>query len=95
MINSRMETETTTLTERGQVSIPSSIRRALGLKPGQELAWKKISEDEVRVRVVRPKGDGGAAAVVGCARQLHKERGWPTRTNAWLRTLRRGDVAEE
>ena len=50
-----MKAETTTLTERGQVSVPSSIRRALAMKPGQELIWKKVSADEVRVQVVRSK----------------------------------------
>ena len=29
----------TTVTERGQTAVPARIRKALGLKPGQKLAW--------------------------------------------------------
>lgn len=90
--SSVVKREKTTLTERGQVSVPSSIRRALALQPGQELIWQKISDDEVRVQVVRQKPARNANAVVGCAKKLHEARGWPTRTNAWLRTLRSGET---
>lgn len=31
--------ETTTITERGQISIPASIRQRLHLEPGQGMIW--------------------------------------------------------
>jgi len=43
----------TTLTERGQVSMPAAIRRELSLRPGQTLLWKLVSADEVRVKIPR------------------------------------------
>lgn len=89
---SAMKPESTTLTERGQVSVPSSIRRALAMKPGQKLLWRRVSDDELRVQVVRPKLSRDAAAAIGWAKKHHQARGWPTRTNAWLRRLRRGET---
>jgi AbrB family looped-hinge helix DNA binding protein len=44
----------TTLTDRGQVSIPAELRREMQLSPGQELVWEKISATECRV-VVLPR----------------------------------------
>ena len=86
-----MKSETTTPTERGQVSIPSSIRREMEMKPGQDLVWRKIAENELRVEIVRRKPARTAAAVIGCAKKLHEKRGWPVRTDEWLRTLRSGE----
>lgn len=34
----------TTVSKRGQVTIPASIRRQLKLKPGQKLRWQKVAE---------------------------------------------------
>lgn len=87
-----MEGASTTLTERGQVSVPASIRQAMELRPGQELVWRKVSEDEVRVRIVRRKPARGVRDVIGCVKKLHEERGWPTRTDKWLRMLRAGET---
>ena len=88
-----MKDETTTLTERGQVSVPASIRRAMALEPGQELIWQKLSDNEVRVQVVRRKKAMSARSVIGCAKKRHEERGWPTRTDAWMKVQRAGERA--
>ena len=40
-----------TLTERGQISIPASLRKSMNLKPGQKLRFTEISESEFRVTV--------------------------------------------
>jgi AbrB family looped-hinge helix DNA binding protein len=45
----------TVVTERGQVSIPAPIRKELGLKTGQPLVWKKISDRECLVKIPRKK----------------------------------------
>ena len=37
-----MDKLTTVVTERGQVSIPASLRKELGLKTGQPLVWEKF-----------------------------------------------------
>lgn len=86
-----MDDVITSLTERGQVSIPASIRRAMALEPGQELSWRKLSADEVRVQVLRRKKTRAAASVIGGGKKLHQERGWPTRTDAWIKVLREGE----
>jgi AbrB family looped-hinge helix DNA binding protein len=77
-----------TLTERGQVSVPASVRKALNLRPGQRLRWQRISDQEVRVSVV-PSSPPGPLAVLGYARKLRKK----ARTTAsWMRELRAGDA---
>ena len=35
-----------TVTERGQISIPASLRKAMNLKPGQRLKFEAISNRE-------------------------------------------------
>jgi AbrB family looped-hinge helix DNA binding protein len=75
----------TTLTDRGQVSMPAAIRRELGLRPGQTLLWKRLSEDEVRVKV--PRGDG--ASVRGFMKKFVGNG--PRTTAAWMRILREGE----
>jgi AbrB family looped-hinge helix DNA binding protein len=88
-----MKDASTTLTERGQVSIPASIRREMSLEPGQELIWRRLSDDEVRIQVVRRKKPRNARGVIGCAKKRHDEQGWATRTDEWLKVLRAGERA--
>ena len=40
------------LTAQGQISVPASIRRKLGLGPGSVLEWDENGEEEVVVRRV-------------------------------------------
>ena len=78
----------TVLTERGQVSLPSVIRRQLKLRPGQPLRWSRVSDHEIRVMV--PGRESGRSM-----------RGWmrrylpagPVRTADWLKILREGESA--
>jgi AbrB family looped-hinge helix DNA binding protein len=44
----------TTITERGQVSIPAELRREMHLTAGQSVLWEKISATECRLVVEPP-----------------------------------------
>ncbi|WP_083767796.1 AbrB/MazE/SpoVT family DNA-binding domain-containing protein [Opitutus terrae] len=76
-----------TLTERGQVSVPASVRKALNLRPGQRLRWQRISDREVRVSVASVASPG-PLAVLGYARKLRQT---PRATADWMRELRAGE----
>jgi AbrB family looped-hinge helix DNA binding protein len=81
----------TTLTERGQTSLPASIRRDLGLRPGQKLIWQKVSDTECRV-IVQPRTRRlGARAMRGFMKRFELGRGWPQSTDEWLKLLREGE----
>lgn len=41
----------TTITERGQVSIPAELRRDMHLRPGQTILWEKVSATECRILI--------------------------------------------
>jgi bifunctional DNA-binding transcriptional regulator/antitoxin component of YhaV-PrlF toxin-antitoxin module len=81
----------TTLTERGQVSMPAALRKQLKLKPGQPLLWEKVSNDECRIRIVRGKHSGGAKAMLGFMKQFQAAPGLPKTTSGWMRILREGE----
>ena len=75
------------VTERGQVSIPSQLRRELGLEKGQRLLWEKTGERELRVIVLSDMEPRGAMAMLGFARRFR-----PTRTSReWMSELREGE----
>jgi len=76
-----------TLTERGQVSVPSELRKNMKLRPGARFRWEQISGNEFRVTVA-PRKPAGALAMLGYARTL----GLPPRTTAeWMKELREGE----
>ena len=77
----------TTLTERGQVSMPSSLRREMGLRPGQPLLWKRVSDREVRVTV---PGKGEIRSMRGFIKKFHRPS-LPSTTAEWLKLLREGE----
>jgi bifunctional DNA-binding transcriptional regulator/antitoxin component of YhaV-PrlF toxin-antitoxin module len=80
---------TSTLTERGQVSLPASLRKAMGLKTGQRLRWQRVSASEVRV-VVESATPAGPLAALGLGPKL---RGTTARrTAAWMKELREGEA---
>jgi AbrB family looped-hinge helix DNA binding protein len=80
-------TGVTVVTERGQVSIPAELRRALDLAPGRRLRWERVTPQELRV-VVLPEGTPvGARAMLGFARRFRE----PRRTSEWMRELREGE----
>lgn len=77
-----------TLTERGQVSIPAELRRELDLHQGQRLLWERVGEGELRVRVLRDAEPVGAEAMRGFARRFRR----PRRTAEWMADLREGET---
>ena len=77
----------TTLTERGQVSMPSSLRREMGLRPGQPLLWKRVSDREVRVTV---PGRSQVGSMRGFMKKFHRPA-MPSTTAEWLKLLREGE----
>ena len=78
----------TVVTERGQVSVPASLRKSMGLHPGKKLHWEQVSDREIRISVHEEK-PVGPLAVLGFARRLGKN---PPRTTAdWMRELREGE----
>ena len=89
MITCGVDKLTTVVTERGQVSIPASIRRELGLKAGQPLVWEKISDRECLVKVQRKKKPVGAMAMLGFAARFRGEKG--RRTARVMAELREGE----
>jgi len=79
----------TTLTERGQVSMPASLRKQLHLRPGQPLMWEKVSDSECRVTIVRPRKSGDARSMRGFMKRFQK--GMPATTADWMDLLREGE----
>jgi AbrB family looped-hinge helix DNA binding protein len=78
----------TTLTERGRVSIPASLRKQLHLKPGQPLMWKKVSDDECRLCIVRQHKGRGVASMRGFMKRFQKDSALPQTTANWMKLLR-------
>ncbi|MEI6712880.1 MAG: AbrB/MazE/SpoVT family DNA-binding domain-containing protein [Verrucomicrobiota bacterium] len=76
----------TTITERGQISIPSALRHELHLTAGQTVLWEKVSDTECRLliqskRTIHPD----PVAAIGFAQR----QGLPVRTSAdWMSFLR-------
>ena len=79
-----------TLTERGQISVPAALRKAMNLRPGQRLRFAPVSDCEFRV-IARNETPAGPMAVLGYARKIRK--GPARRTSEWLRELREGEKA--
>lgn len=77
-----------TLTERGQVSVPAALRKAMNLKPGQKLTFVPVSDHEFRV-VAEDPAPAGPLAVLGYARKLRP--GPARRTRDWMKELRDGE----
>ncbi len=81
----------TTLTERGQVSMPASLRKELRLKPGQPLMWEKVSDDECRVKVLRAREAGSAQSMRGFMKRFQTDPSLPKTTAGWMKLLREGE----
>lgn len=77
-----------TLTERGQVSVPAGLRKAMGLRPGQKLHWEQVSANDIRVSV-REENPTGPLSVLGYARSFRS--GPARRTADWMKELREGE----
>ena len=76
------------LGERGQISVPAKIRRAMGLQPGQKLHWEQVSEREIRISLYE-ESPPGPLSVLGYAKRF---RQGPSRsTDDWMKELREGE----
>ena len=82
-----MKNLVTTLTERGQASLPASLRMEMGLKPGNRLRWQKVSSCEVRLLVEPGHKVAGPKAMLGYAKTFRA----PRRTADWMNDLRAGE----
>jgi antitoxin PrlF len=63
-----------TLTSKGQVTIPKEVRRHLGLKTRDKIAF--VIEDEGTVRLVVPRYPD-VASLRGAAGSLEERLSWP------------------
>lgn len=77
-----------TLTERGQISVPAALRKAMNLRPGQRLRFAPVSDHEFRVLTLND-APPGPVAVLGYARKL--KAGPARRTGDWMKELRAGE----
>lgn len=59
----------TLLTTRGQTSVPASIRRKIGMRPGSALRWEMKSSSELSVRLEPDTSPAGAFAALGYAKR--------------------------
>lgn len=82
-----MKTHVTTLTERGQISIPADFRAGLGLHPGQKLLWTEDGDRALRLTVCEPPQRRSAADMLGYARTFRETRS----TAEWMKELREGE----
>jgi AbrB family looped-hinge helix DNA binding protein len=83
-----LPSEITTVTDRGQTSIPAELRRELKLVKGQRLLWERVGDRELRVRVLEEGPPRGAEAMRGFARRFRRE----ARSSAdWMSQLREGE----
>ena len=77
-----------TLTERGQISVPAALRKAMNLQPGQRLKFAAVSDHEFRV-FTENDAPAGPSAMLGYARKLRTGPG--RRTSDWMKELREGE----
>ena len=79
------------MSERGQVSVPISIRNALGLTPSSRIAWTLDAETgTATLSPIRAPQKGGAQAALGFAARFRKTR----RTADWLRGVDDSDLTD-
>ena len=84
-----MNSSLTTLTERGQVSMPANLRKKLCLMPGQPLLWEMVSDHECRVTIVRQQRHEGAKSMRGFMKRFQTDL--PKTTAGWMALLRGGE----
>ena len=87
------EDQQSTITERGQVSIPARLRKKMQLRPGQVLSWTMIGPAQFSVTVLDAEASPGPTAALGYLKQRF---GAPQlRTNDLMKELRDGDRDED
>ncbi len=83
-----MKTLVTKVTERGQVSIPATIRESMQMTPGTTLLWHRGQDDYTCIiTIVRKPQRKGAKAMLGYASTFRK----PRTTAEWMDELREGE----
>ena len=87
----RMKTHVTTLTERGQISIPADFRADLGLLPGQKLLWSASGDHALLLTVCETPRPKGAMAMLGYAKTFRETKS----TAEWMKELREGEEDDE
>lgn len=85
-----MKTMVTKVTERGQISIPASVREYMALRPGMSLLWNTGSSPRsCTVTVVQKRKRKGAMSMLGYAATFRETR----TTEDWMKELREGEEA--
>ena len=84
-----MHDDVSTVTERGQIAIPTAIRKALNLKPGQKLHWALVSDCECRLFPDASAKAPGPLAMLGYARKFAPED--LRSTDEWMKEVREGE----
>ena len=82
-----MKTHVTTLTERGQISIPADFRAELGLQPGDKLLWSANGDRTLLLTTVEIPKRKGAMAMLGYAKTFRETMS----TAEWMKILREGE----
>lgn len=78
----------TKVTERGQISIPASLREYMELKPGTSLRWDKGNDRfSCVITIVQKPQRKGARAMLGYAATFST----PRTTAEWMKELREGE----
>ena len=83
-----MDSKICTLTERGQISMPASLRRKMHLKAGQKLRWEPVSETEVRI-IVEAETVVDPLEALGFGRTVRDDA--PRPTAEWMNEIREGE----
>ena len=86
-----MKTHVTTLTERGQISIPADFRAELGLKPGDKLLWSANGDRTLLLTTVEIPKRKGAMAMLGYAKTFRETMS----TAEWMKILREGEEDDD
>ena len=85
-----MKTNVTTLTERGQISIPADFRAELDLRPGQKLLWTSSGDRTLRLSVCEPPKRKRFMDALGYAKTFRKTMS----TADWMKLLREGEEGD-
>lgn len=84
-----MKNDLSTVTDRGQVSIPASVRKAVKIKTGQLLRWEVLSSSELRVSVSHQAKTAGPWAALGYALRHTSKKSLST--DKIMKELREGE----
>ena len=86
-----MKTHVTTITERGQISIPADFRAELDLRPGQKLLWSTTEDRALRLTVCEPPKRKRFIDALGYARTFRETMP----TAEWMKLLREGESEDD